>query len=126
MKMKSEHLVPLSLQALALVTKAEDFGDGSDLLLPSPSYPGKPLSDGTLNSALVRLGYEGRTTAHGFRTVFSTAANEAGWRADVIERQLAHEERDQVRAACNHAQWLEERHGLMQWWADSIDAWRKK
>lgn len=124
MKMKSEHLVPLSTQALALIAKARAFGDGSSLLLPSPFYPGKPLSDGTLNSALARLGYKGQTTAHGFRTVFSTAANEAGWRADVIERQLAHEERDQVRAAYNRAQWLEERTRLMQWWADLIDRWR--
>ena len=87
MKMKTEHLVPLSTQALALTTKAKAFGDRSGLLLPSPFYPGRPLSDGTLNSALVRLGYKGRTTAHGFRTVFSTTANESGWRADVIERQ---------------------------------------
>jgi integrase len=76
-----------------------------------------------LNSALVRLGYKGRITAHGFRAVFSTVANEAGWRADVIERQLAHEERDQVRAAYNRAQWLDERRSLMQWWGDTVNAW---
>lgn len=125
MKMKTEHLVPLSTQALALITKAKAFGDRSGLLLPSPFYPGKPLSDGTLNSALVRLGYKGRTTAHGFRTVFSTTANESGWRADVIERQLAHEERDQVRAAYNRAQWLDERRSLMQWWGDTVNSWLK-
>ncbi|MEY8689360.1 MAG: tyrosine-type recombinase/integrase [Leptothrix sp. (in: b-proteobacteria)] len=124
MKMKSEHLVSLSRQALTLIQKAKPFSDGSDLLFPSPYYPGKPLSDGTLNSALARLGYKGRTTAHGFRTVFSTAANEAGWRPDVIERQLAHEERDAVRAAYNRAQWLDERRSLLQWWADKIDEWR--
>lgn len=126
MKMKSEHLVPLSTQALALISKAKRYGDGSGLLLPSPFYPGKPLSDGTMNSALVRLGYKGRTTAHGFRTVFSTAANEAGWRADLIERQLAHEDRDEVRATYNRAQWLVERGQLMQWWADAVEGWRSK
>lgn len=124
MKMKTEHLVSLSRQALAVIEKAKALNDGSDLLFPSPFYPGKPLSDGTLNSALARLGYKGRTTAHGFRTVFSTSANEASWRPDVIERQLAHEERDAVRAAYNRAQWLEERRELMQWWADRVDEWK--
>jgi integrase len=123
MKMKTEHLVPLSRQALDVIKQTEDLQDESGLLLPSPYYPGKPLSDGTLNSALARLGFKGRTTAHGFRTVFSTAANEAGWRADVIERQLAHEDRDEVRSTYNRAQWLEERRKLMQWWGDTVFAW---
>jgi integrase len=125
MKMKTEHVVPLSSQALALIAEAKPYGDGSGLVFPSPCYPGKPLSDGTLNSALARLGFKGLTTAHGFRTVFSTTANEAGWRADIIERQLAHEDRDEVRATYNRAQWLEDRRRLMQWWADTIDAWRR-
>lgn len=125
MKMKTEHLVPLSSQALALIAEAKPYGDGSGLVFPSPFYPGKPLSDGTLNSALARLGYKGLTTAHGFRTVFSTATNEAGWRADIIERQLAHEDRDEVRATYNRAQWLEDRRRLMQWWADTIEVWRR-
>ena len=64
MKMKVEHLVPLSTQALALIKRARPHGDGSGLLFPSPFYPGKPLSDGTLNSALTRLGYKGRTIGH--------------------------------------------------------------
>jgi integrase len=94
------------------------------MVFPSPFYPGKPLSDGTLNSALARLGYKGMVTAHGFRTLFSTCANEAGWNSDVIEKQLAHEERDDVRAAYNRAQWMSERVKLMQWWADRLDALR--
>ena len=71
----------------------------SALVFPSPFCPGKPLSDGTLNSALARLGYKGIATAHGFRTLFSTCANEGGWNSDVIEKQLSHEERDDVRGA---------------------------
>jgi integrase len=126
MKMKTEHIVPLSAQAMRLLEAAQTFSGNKGLVFRSPFYPGKPLSDGTLNSALVRLGYKGKTTAHGFRTLFSTWANESGWNADVIERQLAHQDHDEVRATYNLAQWLEERKSLMSWWADAIDAWRKK
>jgi integrase len=70
------------------------------------------------------MGYKGLATAHGFRTVFSTKANETGWNADVIERQLAHEERDEVRGAYNRAQWITERTRLMQWWGDQLDRLR--
>jgi len=125
MKMNAEHTVPLSKQAIrALATMRKLSGD-SALVFPSPFYPGKPLSDGTLNSALARLGYKGIATAHGFRTLFSTCANEAGWNSDVIEKQLAHEDRDEVRGAYNRAQWVAERIKLMQWWADRLDKLRK-
>lgn len=124
MKMKTPHLVPLSRQALKLARGRAAIARSDRLLFPSPFYPGKPISDGTLNSALARMGYKGMATAHGFRTLFSTAANEAGWNADVIERQLAHEERNEVRGAYNRAQHLDERKRLMQWWADRLDALR--
>lgn len=121
MKMKSEHSVPLSKQAVRLLATMRRFSGDGRLVFPSPFYPDKPLSDGTLNSALARLGYKGIATAHGFRTLFSTCANEAGWNADVIEKQLAHEERDEVRNAYNRAQWMTERTKLMQWWSDRLD-----
>ncbi|WP_246294776.1 tyrosine-type recombinase/integrase [Piscinibacter koreensis] len=124
MKMAAEHLVPLSMQALAVLARVKRVEGADDLVFPSPFYPGKPLSDGTLNSALVRLGYKGRMTAHGFRTLFSTCANEAGWNSDVIEKQLSHEERDDVRGAYNRAQWVAERVKLMQWWANRLDEFR--
>ena len=124
MKMASEHVVPLSTQALAVLKMMKATNGGSELVFPSPFYPGKPLSDGTLNSALARLGYKGVATAHGFRTLFSTCANESGWNSDVIEKQLAHEERNEVRGAYNRAQWMTERAKLMQWWADRLDALR--
>lgn len=125
MKMKTEHTVPLSRQALELVkTLRAGLGTGA-LLFPSPFYPGKPISDGTLNSALARLGYKGTATAHGFRTLFSTCANEAGWPTDVIEKQLAHEDRNEVRSAYNRASWLPQRQELMQWWADHLDKLRQ-
>jgi len=124
MKMAAEHLVPLSTQALAVLETMKPLSGAEELVFPSPFYPGKPLSDGTLNGALARLGYKGVATAHGFRTLFSTCANEAGWNSDVIEKQLSHEERDDVRGAYNRAQWLPERVELMQWWADHLQALR--
>ena len=124
--MKSEHTVPLSKQALTLLAQIRHLSGDGPLVFPSPFYPGKPLSDGTLNSALARLGYKGMVTAHGFRTLCSTCANEAGWNSDVIEKQLVHEERDEVRGAYNRAQWMIERAKLMQWWADRLDALREE
>lgn len=120
MKMKTEHLVPLSSQALELLASIRPAEDAKGPLFPSPYYPGKPISDGTLNSALSRMGYKGIATAHGFRTLFSTCANEAGWNSDVIEKQLAHEERDSVRKAYNRADWLRDRQKLMQWWGEHL------
>jgi integrase len=125
MKMKTEHIVPLSPQALATLVKMQALSGNDTLVFPSPFYPGKPLSDGTLNSALARMGYKGIATAHGFRTLFSTSANEAGWKGDLIEKQLAHEERDEVRGSYNRALWLEDRTKLMKWWADRLDQLRK-
>ena len=124
MKMASEHIVPLSTQALTVLETIKAMSGAGTLVFPSPFYPGKPLSDGTLNSALARLGYKGIATAHGFRTLFSTCANEAGWNSDVIEKQLSHEDRDDVRGAYNRAQWLSERGELMQWWAERLDSLR--
>lgn len=121
MKMKTEHLVPLSEQAITIVSELRPLTGGGALVFPSPFYPAQALSENTLNSALARMGYKGIATAHGFRSLFSTVANEAAWNRDVIERQLAHEERDEVRAAYNRAEYLPERTRLMTWWADRLD-----
>lgn len=125
MKMKAPHLVPLSRQALALIEAQRAISgppEGADgLVFPSPFYPGKPLSENTLNSALARMGYKGEHTAHGFRALFCTVANECGHDADVIERSLAHVERNEVRAAYHRAEYLPERRELAQWWADYLD-----
>jgi integrase len=121
MKMKAPHVVPLSRQALALIERQRAISGGDDLLFPSPFYPGKPLSENTLNSALARMGYKGEHSAHGFRALFSTVANECGHDPDVIERQLAHVERNEVRAAYHRSTYLEQRAKLMQWWADYLD-----
>ena len=120
MKMRAEHLVPLSRQALERLAALRPVGGGSAFLFPG-RHRDKPMSNNTMLFALYRLGYKGRMTGHGFRAVASTVLNEAGFRADVIERQLAHCERDAVRGAYNRAEYLPERRELMQWWADYLD-----
>ena len=124
MKMRREHLVPLSRQAVALLQAMHPGTGASGLVFQSPYYPGKGLSENTLNSALARMGFKGIATAHGFRALFSTVANECGHRPDVIERHLAHVERDEVRAAYHRSAYVAERAALAQWWADYLDGKR--
>lgn len=124
MKMRNEHVVPLSSQAVAVVEAMQPLSGGRELVFPSPFYPSKPLSENTFNSAMARMGYKNTATAHGFRALFSTVANEAGWDADAIERQLAHAKRNQVRAAYDRGTRLPERVKLMQWWANYLDGRR--
>ena len=121
MKMRHEHRVPLSRQALELLQSMQALSGGRELIFPSPYYPSKPLSENTFNSAMARMGYKNVATAHGFRALFSTVANETGWRADVIERQLAHKERNEVRAAYHRSTYMDERVKLLQWWSDYLD-----
>jgi len=121
MKMRQEHRVPLSRQALELLQSMQPLSGGRELIFPSPYYPSKPLSENTFNSAMARMGYKNLATAHGFRALFSTVCNETGWRADVIERQLAHKERNEVRAAYHRSTYMDERAKLLQWWADYLD-----
>lgn len=122
MKMKAPHVVPLSPAALAVLAGMKPISGAGELVFPSPFYPGKTLSENTLNSALARMGYKGEHTAHGFRALFSTVANECGHDGDVIERQLAHVERNDVRAAYHRATYLQDRARLMTWWAEYLDA----
>ncbi len=117
------HVVPLSTQAQAIVQQLKLITGGGHLVLDSPARPGHPLSENTLLFALYRLGYRHRMTVHGFRALASTVLNEqSGFGRDVIERQLSHRETDDVRAAYNRAQYLNQRRELMQWWGDWLDA----
>jgi integrase len=122
MKMRVPHIVPLSTQVIALLHDIQpDTGDGK-YVFPSPRSRTRPLSNVALLAALRRMGYEqGTLTVHGFRTTASTLLNEQGWRPDAIERQLAHGERDHVRAVYNHAEYLPERKLMMQDWGDYLD-----
>ncbi len=125
MKMKRLHIVPLSTQAIALLREALSISGDRLFVFPNQSNPAKPMSENTLLYAVYRLGYHQRTTVHGLRATASTILNEMGYRADVIERQLAHGETDSVRDAYNHAEYLPERRQMMQHWADMLDAMTK-
>ena len=120
MKTRAEHVVPLSRQAMEVLRGMQALSGADRLVFPSPYYPGKPLSENTLNSALARMGFKGIATAHGMRALFSTVANEHGHDADVLERQLAHIERNKMRTAYHRAACIAERTALMQWWADYL------
>ncbi len=121
MKMKTEHVVPLSRQALAILDELRALGGGSRFVFPGRN-PDKPMSNNTMLFALYRLGFKGKMTGHGFRSVASTMLNESGFRGDVIERQLAHSGRNEVRGAYNRAEYLPDRRAMMQQWADMLDA----
>jgi integrase len=123
MKMKVEHLVPLAPQAAAVLRELRELpgSDDSPLLFPSASKEGC-MSNNTMLFAMYRLGYHSRASVHGFRTTASTALNEMGFRPDVIEAQLAHQEQNAVRRAYNFAQYLDERRAMMTKWADHLDA----
>lgn len=121
MKMREEHIVPLSKQAVALLRDIQKHSGNRIFVFPSETNPSTFMSENTMLYALYRMGYHSRATGHGFRSTASTILNEHGFRPDVIERQLAHGERNKVRAAYNHAQYLPERRQMMQWWADFLD-----
>jgi integrase len=121
MKMRTEHVVPLSRQAVEVLNDIRKLARDSRYVLPGRN-PDKPMSNNTLLFALYRLGYKGRMTGHGFRAMASTMLNEAGFRPDAVERQLAHCERNDVRGAYNKAEYLPERRLMMQQYADTIDA----
>jgi len=121
MKMDSPHTVPLSDQAIAILKQIGNLFGQEGLVFPGIKDQSKQLSENTLLYALYRLGYHSRATVHGFRATFSTIANECGFSGDVIEKALAHEERNRVRAAYHRSEYLEQRRELMQWWADYLD-----
>jgi integrase len=125
-KMRKEHIVPLSRQAVAILDEAGKVSGGCRLAFPGLRSPSRPISENTFNAALRRLGYsKDEMTAHGFRSTASTLLNESGrWSPDAIERALAHGERDKVRAAYNRAAHMEERRAMAQWWSDYLDALR--
>lgn len=121
MKMKHEHLVPLAPQVLAILAELKAMSRGSRFILPGRNRD-VPISNNTMLFALYRLGYKGRMTGHGCRAVASTVLNESGlFSPDVIERALAHCERNAVRASYNRAAYLPQRREMMAWWANYLD-----
>ena len=127
MKMNAPHLVPLADQALKILRELHPFSGRGKYLFPGLRSQDRPMSENTVNAALRRLGYDKNTmTGHGFRSMASTRLNEMGWNRDAIERQLAHAERDSVRAAYNYAEHLDERRKMMTEWANHLDKLKKE
>ena len=125
MKMGEQHIVPLSRQAVSILRELHILSGSGRYVFPSLLSTERPMSNNTINAALRRLGYgRDEQTGHGFRSTASTLLNEQGFPPDVIELQLAHQERNKVRAAYNRATRLAERRQLMQLWADYLDKLR--
>lgn len=122
MKMRTLHIVPLSTQALAVLKEIKPLTGRGKYVFPGIRTNRRPMSENTVNAALRRLGYtKEEMTGHGFRSMASTILNEQGWHRDAIERQLAHAERNSVRAAYNYAEHMPERIKMMQRWAEYLD-----
>jgi integrase len=123
MKMRNDHAVPLSTQVVAILTLAEKCGGRSKFVFPAVSNWQKPMAENTLNAALRRLGFDSdEMTSHGFRSTASTLLNESGlWSPDAIERALAHQGKDVVRAIYHRGRHWDERVRMAQWWSDYLD-----
>jgi integrase len=124
MKMRRDHIVPLSTQSLSVLERMKEISGKGQYVFPSARTPdgSRPMSEIAVLAAIRRMGYEkNEMTAHGFRSMASTLLYEHGWPGDVIEIQLAHQERNKVKAAYNRAQFLDKRREMMQWWADYLD-----
>ena len=126
MKMKTPHIVPMSTQAVSVLKTLHLVTGHSPLLFPGERDHEKSMSNNTILKALQRMGYKGRMTGHGFRGVASTLLHEMGFDHAHIELQLAHQERNEVSAAYNHATYLRQRATMMQHWSDYLDACTKE
>lgn len=115
MKRRIPHIVPLSTQAIAILRELQPLTGNGTYVFPCERSIKRAMSENTVNAGLRRLGYtKDEMTGHGFRSMASTLLNEQGWNRDAIERQLAHTERNNVRAAYNFAEYLSERKKMMQ------------
>ena len=118
MKAKRQHIVPLSMQALSLLEIMKPISGNREFVFPSRNDPKQPMNSQTANAALKRIGYGGKLVAHGMRSIASTAMNEYGFNADVIEAALAHSDKNEVRRAYNRTTYLVQRQELMHWWGE--------
>ncbi len=123
MKMRRSHIVPLSKQAIAVINRSGVLFGTDGLIFPSVRDHEKPMSDNAMSKALRDMGYRGKATPHGFRSSFSSMAHErSGFASEVIEKALAHEEKNKIKGAYNRAEYLEQRRQLLQWWGDKLQA----
>jgi integrase len=129
MKMRRIHIVPLSRQVLEILNGLFKITGHGRFAFPSFRTPAgdRPMSDNTVNAALRRLGYsKEEMTGHGFRAMATTILYEHNWPEPVVELQMAHQEKNNVKAAYNHAQHMDKRREMMQWWADYLDGLKNK
>ncbi|MXK22138.1 tyrosine-type recombinase/integrase [Klebsiella pneumoniae] len=120
MKMRRSHLVPLSTQALDLLNELKMMTGNYRYVFPGRNYPNKPMSEASINQVIKRIGYGARLTGHGFRHTMSTILHEKGFDSAWIEIQLAHVDKNSIRGTYNHAQYLEKRSSMIQWYNDYI------
>lgn len=122
MKMGIQHIVHLSTQALAVLSELKTLTGNNEYLFPNSNRPTTFISENTMLYAIYRMGYHSRATIHGFRATASTILNEHGFNSDVIEKQLAHAERNSVRAAYDHSNLLPQRRAMLDWWGNYIES----
>ncbi len=120
MKMRRSHLVPLSTQALDLLNELKMMTGNYRYVFPGRNDPNKPMSEASVNQVIKRIGYGGKVTGHGFRHSMSTILHEHGFESSWIEMQLAHVDKNSIRGTYNHAQYLDKRKVMMQWYADNV------
>ncbi len=125
MKMRTAHIVPLAPQTVEVLQALYTISGQRALLFPGERDHGKPMSNNTILMALRRMGYQGRMTGHGWRGVASTILHERGFKHEWIELQLAHQKRDAISAAYDHATYLADRTKMMTWWANHLDKLRQ-
>jgi len=120
-----KHVAPLAELAMAILQTLKPLTGNSRYIFPSIRNPHRPMSENTINVAIRRMGYgKEEMCAHGFRGMASTLLHEQGYQSDWIERQLAHKEGNEIKAAYNHARHLPERKQMMKAWADYLDKLR--
>ncbi len=121
MKKKREHSIPLSEQAIKILERIRPISSHREFIFPADRDPKKHVNDQTANAAIKRMGYHKKLVAHGLRSIASTTLNEQGFDPDVIEAALAHIDKNEVRRAYNHAEYLERRRVMMAWWSEHIE-----
>lgn len=120
MKMRRPHLVPLSTQVLGFLNELKSMTGNYRYVFPGRNDPNKPMSEASVNQLIKRIGYAGKLTGHGFRHTLSTILHENGFNTAWIEMQLAHVDKNTIRGVYNHAQYIEDRKKMMQWYSDFI------
>ena len=122
MKMRRPHMVPLSQQALSIIARIREITGRYPLMFPGRNDPRKTMSEASINQVFKRIGYVGKVTGHGFRHTMSTILHEQGYNTAWIETQLAHVDKNSIRGTYNHAQYLDGRREMLQWYADYMEA----